>query len=46
MQLHQNKKITAGHKVQSPQNWHQTGTDIIQKAKKPAGANRLTFSDY
>ena len=28
--------------AQQPQNWHQTGTSQLQKAKKSAGANLLT----
>ena len=29
--------------VQPPSNWHQTGTNVLEKTKKSAGANRLTF---
>lgn len=30
--------------VHRPQNWHQTGTSVAQKAKKSAGANLLTLA--
>ena len=38
------KGMTAGPQAHRPQDWHQTGTSVTQKAKKSAGANLLTFA--
>jgi hypothetical protein len=38
-----NMPRAAALKVQSAQNWHQTGTSLPRKTKKSAGANRLTL---
>ena len=44
MQRANNALLTTEVKGQSPQNWHQTGTDLARKTKKSAGANLLTLA--
>ena len=44
MQPANNALLTTAVNYQSLQNWHQTGTSVAQKAKKSAGANRLTLA--